>query len=390
MAMKTVSFTGRNPFSGGALRVAVREGRVTGVEEITPQSDMPWLAPGLVDLQVNGFGGIDLNDGNVTAATVVALCHRLLAEGVTRFLPTIISATEHQIIETVVAVAHAAASDPVAALMVAGIHVEGPFLSPIDGPRGAHRLECMRDADPREIERWQAAAGGLIRLVTIAPEVRGAQETIRAAVALGIRVSIGHCAASAEQVHLAADAGATLSTHLGNGTFGTLPRHPNMIWAQLADDRLTAMFITDGHHLPADTAKAMLRAKGVARSVLVSDSVALAGMPPGRYRTPIGGDVEILPSGRVTLPGTSFLAGSGDALRSCVARAARMTGLQLGKCLAMASTQAAAAIGLPGGLEPGAQADIILFDWAAGDDSLAIRQTVLAGNVVFTAAGGRA
>ncbi|MDO5605371.1 MAG: amidohydrolase family protein [Paracoccus sp. (in: a-proteobacteria)] len=387
--MSSVTFSGRDPFAGGALRVDTRDGIVTGVEPVAPLPDMAWLAPGLVDLQVNGFGGLDLNDDALTPATVSALCRKLAAEGVTRFLPTIITALEPAILAAVSAIARAVAGDPLAARMVAGIHVEGPFLSPQDGPRGAHRLECIRDADPAEIARWQAAADGLIRIITIAPEVPGAIETIRAATAMGIRVSLGHSAATAGQIHLAADAGATLSTHLGNGCAATLPRHPNMIWAQLADDRLTASFITDGHHLPADTVKAMLRAKGPQNAVLVSDSVALAGLPAGKYCTPVGGAVEILPSGRVAMAGTSFLAGSGDPLRRCVARAARMTGLPLGECLAMASIRAAAAIGLPGGLVPGARADLILFDWAEGDDSLALRQTVLAGEVVFSD-GGRA
>ncbi len=385
--MITAIFSGRDPFSDGALRVTVRDGLVAGVEPAAVEPGMAWLAPGLVDLQVNGFGGLDLNDGALAPSTVIALCRKLAAEGVTRFLPTVITAFEHEILQAVSAIADAVSTDPLAARMIAGIHVEGPFLSPLDGPRGAHRPECVRDADPEEVARWQAAARGLIRILTIAPEVPGAIETIRAAIALNIRISLGHSAATAEQIHLAADAGASLSTHLGNGSAATLPRHPNMIWAQLADDRLVACFITDSHHLPADTAKAMLRAKGPLNSVLVSDAVALAGLPPGRYRTPIGGDVEILPSGRVALAGTSFLAGSGDALRTCVARAATMTGLPLAECLAMASTRAAAAIGLPGGLAPGARADIILFDWAEGDDSLALRQTILAGEIVFGAEG---
>jgi len=388
--MSTTTFSGRDPFASGALRVSVQDGVVVGVEPIAPEPGMAWLAPGLVDLQVNGFGGLDLNDGALAPATIIALCQRLAAEGVTRFLPTIITAFEPEILAAVTAIAQAVSTDPLAERMVAGIHVEGPFLSPLDGPRGAHRRDCVRDANPDEVARWQDAANGLIRILTIAPEVPGALETIRAAVAMGIRVSLGHSAASAEQIRLAADAGATLSTHLGNGSAATLPRHPNMIWAQLADDRLIASFIADGHHLPADTVKAMLRAKGAANSILVSDAVALAGLPPGRYRTPIGGDVEILPSGRLALAGTSFLAGSGDALRTCVARAARMTGLPLGECLAMASTRAASAIGLPGGLEPGARADMILFDWAEGDDGLALRQTVLAGEIVFSAGGGSA
>lgn len=388
--MSTISVVGRDPFGGQALRVACRDGIVTAVRNVAPQPGMAWLAPGLVDLQVNGFGGHDLNDGALQPATVVALCRILAEQGVTRFLPTIITASEDDIVAAVSAIAQAVAADALAARMVAGIHVEGPFLSPLDGPRGAHRRECIRDADPAELVRWQAAAGGLIRLLTLAPEVPGAIETIRAAVAMGIRVAIGHSAASAEEVHQAADAGATLCTHLGNGSAATQPRHPNLIWAQLADDRLTACFIADSHHLPADTIKAMVRAKGADNSVLVSDAVALAGLPPGRYHTPVGGDVEILPSGRVALAGTSFLAGSGDALKTCVARAVVLTGHSLGQCLAMATTRAAASIGLPGGIEPGARADMILFDWAPGDDSLLLRQTILAGETVFRAGGGEA
>lgn len=388
--MSILTLVGRDPFTGQALRVAAQDGIVTAVEELAPEPGMAWLAPGLVDLQVNGFGGLDLNDGALQPATVSALCHKLAEQGVTRFLPTIITASEADIVAAVKAIAEAVAADALAARMVAGIHVEGPFLSPLDGPRGAHRRDCVRDANPEEVERWQAASGGLLRVLTLAPEVPGAMDTIRAAVAMGLRVAIGHSAASAEEIHMAADAGATLCTHLGNGSAATQPRHPNLIWAQLADDRLTACFIADGHHLPADTAKAMLRAKGADNSVLVSDSVALAGLPPGRYRTPIGGDVEILPSGRVALAGTSFLAGSGDALRTCVARAVQMTGFSLGQCIAMASTHAAAAIGLSSVLKPGARTDMILFEWAPGDDTLALRRTILAGETVFEAAGGGA
>ncbi len=388
--MSVLTFSGRDPVTGNGLRVTVQDGIVRDVMSIPVQPGMAWLAPGLVDLQVNGFGGLDLNDGALEPATVITLCGRLAAEGVTRFLPTVITASEQEILAAVAAIAAAVADSPLAARMVAGIHVEGPFLSPQDGPRGAHRLACIRDADAAEVMRWQAAANGLIRIVTLAPEVPGAIAATEAIVAAGIRVSLGHSAASAEQIHQAADAGATLSTHLGNGSAGQLPRHPNMVWAQLADDRLTASFITDGHHLPADTAKAMLRAKGAARSILVSDAVALAGLPPGKYHTPVGGDVEILPSGRIALAGTSFLAGSGDALRTCVARAAKMSGFPLSECLAMASTRAAEAIGLDGGLELGARADLILFDWAEGDDGLDLRQTVLAGEIVFDAGGGGA
>ena len=151
-----------------------------------------------------------------------------------------------------------------------------------------------------------------------------------------------------------------MSTHLGNGVAGQLPRHPNLIWAQLADDRLTAGLIADGHHLPADTFRAMLRAKGPGRAVLVSDTVALAGCAPGLYRQPVGEAVELTADGKVVLSGTPYLAGAAVPLAGAVPRAAAMAGIPLAGALALASDAPAALLGLKG-LEPGAPADLILF-----------------------------
>lgn len=379
---QVTSFEGRDPKTGRGVRVTVAGDLIRDIEPFEAAGHLPWIAAGLVDLQVNGYGGLDLNAGVLDPGTVSALCRKLAALGVTRFLPTVITAPEEAICQRLAAIAAAHASDPLAARMIAGIHVEGPFISPEDGPRGAHRRDCVRDADATEIARWQEAAGGLIRIVTLAPEVPGAIATIRAGVGMGLCMSLGHSAASAEDIHAAAEAGASLSTHLGNGIASHLARHPNAIWAQLADDRLTACFICDSHHLPADTAKAMLRAKGVERSVLVSDSVAVAGLPPGRYQAEIGGDVEVSETGRVSMAGTVFLAGSGDCLATCVARASVMSGLALHDCLSMASDRAAEAVGLSGGLKTGERADLVLFDWSEGDDSLCIRRTVLAGETI--------
>ncbi len=369
--------------SGQALRLTIEAERIIAAEYAPARVGLPWISAGLVDLQVNGYGGHDLNDGVLSVETVVKLCQRLASEGTTRFFPTIITAYESEILQRLGAIAEAVCQDALARAMIAGIHVEGPFFSPIDGPRGAHRLECIRTGDPAEIGRWQEAAGGLIRIITLAPEVAGAIEVIRAGVRMGIAMSLGHSAGLAEDFHAAADAGATMSTHLGNGIFATLPRHPNAIWAQLADDRLQAGLICDGHHMPADTVKSLLRAKGHERAFFVSDSVAVGGLPAGRYSAAIGGDVEVAANGRVSLADTVFLAGSGQCLREIAGRAPHLCDISLAQALDLSSARPAAILGLPpASLAVGARADIILFDWEKGCETLRLRQSLVAGQEV--------
>ncbi len=175
------------------------------------------------------------------------------------------------------------------------------------------------------------------------------------------------------------DAGATLSTHLGNGVAATLPRHPNLIWAQLAEDRLTATFIADGHHLPDDTLKAMLRAKGLDRAVLVSDAVALGGMPPGIYDQPIGGRVELTPEGRLGVVGTPYLAGAARPLIDGVAVAMRAAGLTLAEALRLATSNPGRFAGGRGVLAVGQPADLMRFRWSPGDPALAIERVWVRG-----------
>ncbi len=252
-----------------------------------------FLAPGLVDLQVNGYGGLDLNGPDLSIDLIDRLTASLAALGTTTFQPTIITASEAAITRALVVIAEARRKLPRVRAAIPAVHVEGPHISPLDGARGAHPLDHVRPPDADEFARWQEACGGLVGMVTLSPEYDEAPAYIAALERRGIHVSLGHMAATADQVRAAVEAGARLSTHLGNGAAATLPRHPNFIWAQLAEDRLTASFICDGHHLPADTFNAMLRAKGLDRAVLVSDSVALAGMPPGLYDQPVGGEVEV-------------------------------------------------------------------------------------------------
>jgi N-acetylglucosamine-6-phosphate deacetylase len=293
--------------------------------------------PGLCDIQVNGFAGVDFNQPGVSPDALDRAADAMRRTGVTRFLPTLITAP----FEEFAACARALARWRHPGVL--GIHAEGPYLSPTDA-RGAHPVQHIVPASIDDFRRRQEAAEGRVVLVTLAPEVPGALALVEHLVREGIRVAIGHSDATPAQVRDAVRAGATLSTHLGNGCVARPPRHPNLIWEQLAADELTACFIVDGYHLPAATLKSMVRAKTPARSVLVTDATAGAAAAPGRYRL---GPVEIErdAGGRVVLPGTSKLAGSALTLDQAVARAVRETGLSLEEVWPLASSQPAACVG---------------------------------------------
>lgn len=376
---------GRDPWSGRSLRVTADGWRIESIESVDRALDL-CLAPGLVDLQVNGFAGHDLNAENVDPSMVVDLVRSLAQVGVTTFAPTIITAPEQHIISALRVVAAARTADPMVARAIPFVHLEGPFLSGEDGPRGAHAIEHVRPADLAELDRWQAACDGLVGMVTLSPHGVEALRFVAEASRRGVRCAIGHTHAKPEQIVQAVDAGARYSTHLGNGAHATLPRHPNYIWSQLADDRLTAGFIADRHHLPAETFRAMLRAKGGARAFLVSDATALAGMAPGRYRTAVGGEVELSEDGRLYLPGTPFLAGAARSLSDGVAGAVDMAGLTLAAGLDLASANPGRIVGDRGVLKPGSSADLILFRWEPGMTTLDIRSVVASGVRVYDGA----
>jgi N-acetylglucosamine-6-phosphate deacetylase len=292
----------------------------------------------LVDLQVNGFAGIDYNAADTTADQIAESFGAMEATGVGLCLPTIITSTASHFAacaRTILATRHP---------IVAGLHMEGPYISPVDGFRGAHPRACVVDASVDDFRRRQDAADGRIVLLTLAPEVPGALPVIEYAVAEGVRVALAHSNATGAEIAAAVRAGATLSTHLGNGCPATLPRHPNVIWDQLADDALTASLIVDGHHLPPSTVKVMIRAKTPARCVLVTDAIQAAAAPPGRYRL---GDLEVVsdPSGRVAAPGSSTLAGSSLTMPVAVGNVARWAPLDVAVAWDMGSTQPASFLG---------------------------------------------
>ncbi|REE78531.1 N-acetylglucosamine-6-phosphate deacetylase [Paenibacillus taihuensis] len=383
-------WTGRRYDTGELVHIEVEDGLIVGVSGrdnvggngIESNNDC-WISPGWIDLQVNGFAGYDLNGEATTAEDVAGVARALFARGVTSFCPTVITGSAPRIRQAMSAIHAACEQDALLGETIPGIHLEGPYLSAEDGPRGAHERAHIREPDYAEFADWQAAAGGRIALCTVAPEKVGAAAFIRQLREAGVRVSIGHTLASPEELAEAVAAGAAMSTHLGNGAHPVLPRHPNYIWEQLADDSLTAMLIADGHHLGAAVLKSMIRAKQ-GRFILVSDSVKFGGMPPGRYASEIGQQVELLENGRLqTAADARILAGSAQPLVCGIENAVRLAGVSLAEAIDAVTKRPADAMGWEelGRLQPGAQANLTLFRMK--DGQIQIEETVVGGRSVW-------
>ena len=374
--------------TGRSTRIALDGTRLAAVEEadIAPGS---WIAPGFIDVQVNGYAGHDVNAAHPSADEVGAMVRALWARGITGVCPTVCTASQADMVARIRAVADACDAEPLVARSVVGIHVEGPYISAEDGPRGAHPLEHVRPPSLAEYASWQEAARGRIRIITLSPEHQGAIGYIEAITADGVVASIGHTAATSEQIQAAVGAGARFSTHLGNGAHALIARHPNYIWDQLADDRLMAGFIFDGQHLPPAVMKTVVRAKGIERTILVSDAIEVAGLAPGVYSSSIGGRVELEASGRVNLVGTPYLAGSSASLVDCLGNAIQFAGLTISDAVRLVSANPARVLAVdgPGGrgtVRTGMGADLTVFR-VSPDGQIIVERTVVGGQTVYAA-----
>jgi N-acetylglucosamine-6-phosphate deacetylase len=368
--------------AGSTLHLTFDRTILTAVPSAAPADR--YVAPGWIDLQVNGFGGVDYNSPRTSQDEIGRSIELLFSTGVTRVYPTVITGGPDEMRGALANLARAKDALPTGEV-IDGLHVEGPHICPEDGPRGAHPRRWVRRPDVDEFRRWQDAARGYIRLVTVAPEWPEAPAYIATLAAEGVTVALGHTNATAAQIRDAVSAGATMSTHLGNGSHATLPRHPNCLWDQLAEDRLTASFIADGIHLPPAFLKAAVRAKDVARSVLVTDASTPAGAPPGRYAL---GDqeLELTPDGRVVLAGQDRLAGSALRMDHAVGNAMRYAGVSLPDAVTMATTNAARVGRVPGrqlGLLGGERADLIIFRFDPERSELQVDETYLSGRCVY-------
>lgn len=382
-------FSARRYDNGRPVSIEIDAGTIARIESTAgvDAARLPWVAPGFFDIQINGYLGQEFSSLELTAEKVATIARRHYEFGVTRMCSTLTThgpdVFEHGLRQIVAA----CESSPELSRLIAGIHLEGPYLSREDGPRGAHPAEHCKPPDWDEFQRWQETAGGRIAIVTLSPEYENAPDFIARATAAGVVVAIGHTAADSDQIRAAVDAGARLSTHLGNGAHRELRRHPNYLWDQMADDRLMASLIVDGHHLPPEVVKTMVRAKTPERCILVSDESGLAGLPVGVYPSS-GCDVEILADGRLVIAGQNqLLAGASLPIGAGVANVMHFAGVGMATAIEMASHHPARLLGRDVvALRPGDVADLVLFDLETnGRPALDVRATIAAGKLAFGA-----
>ena len=377
-----MKFSGRTLFNNTPVEIVLADDRVQSVREVAAADSNIQIAPAPIDIQVNGFAGFDLNTATVTSADVCAMVRALWRVGTGFLCPTVVTGSFDGICNSFRAIVEACKTDALVAHSVLGIHLEGPYISAEDGPRGAHPLEHVRDPDWDEFQRWQAIAEGQISMVTLAPEKKNAIPFIEKLVANGVVVALGHTNASAGDIRAAIDAGAKLSTHLGNGAHALIRRHPNYIWEQLGADALWASLIVDGHHLPPSVAKSMMRAKTLDRCILVSDAVALAGMEPGIYAF-AGKSVELTAERCVRLVGTEYLAGSAIALARGIENSVRFAGISLKEAVSLATLQPMRLLDAKAHVE--SETNLILFEWDAAQFSINLIATIVGGELVYHA-----
>lgn len=388
-----MKFVARRYDTSEIVSIHVAEGRIRRIEPVDVSadgSDVPWVSPGLVDLQVNGHGGQEFSDPSLTVEDVGAISAAMDRDGVTRYCPTVTSNGFETLSHALATIARACEERSEVAARVAGIHLEGPYISPQDGPRGAHALQHVRPPAWDEFQRLFEVSDSQMRILTMSPEHEGSAEFISKVVDAGVIVAIGHTAANSDQIEAAVDAGARLSTHLGNGAHGQLRRHPNYIWDQLAEDRLVASLIADGHHLPPAVVKTFVRAKSPERCILVSDITGMGGMQPGLYENSSLGAVEVLEDGRLAAAGQrQLLAGATSPLGTGIVNMLRFTDENLQSVLDMATTRPLALIAAdPVALKVDSPADLAVFhlpgvggDGPIGD--LEVVATINSGELVY-------
>ena len=381
-----MTLKGVSVFTNRAVQIEIEGKMISRIETIEdPKQDLPYISPGFLDMQVNGYRGSDYSNDDFSEDHMLKIIRYLAQSGTTQHVPTIVTSPEVTIVRNLKIIAKVIRENPEVGEAVSGIHIEGPFISAEDGPRGAHDLGYVRIPDFQEFQRWQEAAEGRINLVTVAPETKGALELIRRIVKSGVTVAIGHSGADPDVIWKAIEAGAKISTHLGNGSYTQIPRLKNYIWEQLAADELVAGIISDGFHLPASVVKVFARAKGLERIILVSDVAPLGGFEPGVYKW---GNIEIqmFEDGHLGLPGTTILGGAAFLLDRILVSFMEFTGTTLGDTIRLCTVNPGRALGLAasyGRLSVGSPANLCLFRYREGERQLAIEKSVCAGREIY-------
>lgn len=369
MSEQIRTFYGRRYDTLETVQIQVLSDKIVSVSPfVSKADDLPYVAPGLFDVQVNGAVGWEFSSSKLTEEGVYSVLEKMLRDGVFRICPTLTTNAPETMIASARTIANALRKRPDLASIVWGIHLEGPFISQAEGAVGAHPKRFCIPYSKELFDRIQDACGGLVKIVTLTPEYPNVGEFVRYLVSQGVLVSIGHTNSDAVQIDEAVKAGARLSTHLSNATRHLLPKWENYFFTQLADDRLNASIIVDGFHISPQLVRAIIRTKGLENLILISDQSPLAGFPPGKYSMELC-NFEIQPNGKVTLAGDpNLLACASFPVSYAVANVMTIEDLPLATCYDLASIRPAILTGAPryssgndDFLSEGVNADFVLF-----------------------------
>jgi N-acetylglucosamine-6-phosphate deacetylase len=378
---------GLHYITGKPVQVKIENGKIASVKEVKKLNDensKTYIAPGFFDNQVNGFAGVSFafGESDLTTEGIKLATRELWKKGVTTYLPTLTTNSQEVLVTNFKLLANAVNDEKLLG-SIPGFHLEGPYINPEDGFRGAHPKQFVRLPDWHEFMEMYTASGDNILQVTVSPEMEGAQDFIKKCKEKGIIVAVGHHNANKEQLDLAVENGARIATHLGNGCANMINRHYNPFWSQLANEDLMISIICDGFHLLPEEIQVFYKVKGVDNTIITSDVTSYAALPPGQYKTQTGETIELTPEGKLHYPAQQVLYGSASPITKGVGYVMKVTGCSLADAIQMASTNPAKLYNLNdrGVLEPGKRADLVLFNME--NYEVQIQKTIVKGEVVY-------
>jgi N-acetylglucosamine-6-phosphate deacetylase len=373
-------------YTGQPVEVKISDGKIqeiNSIEKVTGENPV-YIAPGFIDNQVNGFAGVSFafGDSDLTSEGIEKATRELWKKGVTTYLPTLTTNSTELLTKNFAILGKAVEAENLLG-SIPGFHLEGPYINPEDGYRGAHPKQFVKLPDWDEFMQFYEASGENILQVTLAPEMEGGLDFVTKCSQKGIVVALGHHNASAQTVTEAIDRGAKIATHLGNGAANMINRHNNPFWSQLADDRFHISIIGDSFHLLPEEIQTFYKVKGVEKTIITSDVTHYAALEPGEYTTSTGETIELTEEGMLRYPEQNVLYGSASPMTKGVGFVMKVTGCTLAEAVQMGSTNPARLYNLNdrGVMEPGKRADIVLF--TLDDFQVNIQETWVMGKKVY-------
>ncbi len=372
--------------TGQMVQVKISNGIIEGITAIDkPAGENPvYISPGFFDNQVNGFAGVSFafGESDLTPAGIEKATREMWKKGVTTYLPTL-TTNDTKVLTGNFEILSGAVDNKKLLGSIPGFHLEGPYINPEDGYRGAHPKQFVKLPDWNEFMKFHEASGRNILQVTLAPEMEGALDFITKCSREGIVVALGHHNADMKTVTAAIDRGAKIATHLGNGAANMINRHYNPFWSQLSDDRLHISIIGDSFHLLPEEIRVFYKVKGTDKTIITSDVTHYAALEPGEYKTSTGETIELTKDGMLRYPAQNVLYGSASPITKGVGFVMKVTGCTLADAVQMASTNPARLYNLNdrGVLEPGKRADVVLF--TLDDYQVNIQKTWVKGELVY-------